>query len=35
MRFVCGIFFVHASQITYANIKTPQEQDVAKMNAVE
>jgi hypothetical protein len=26
---------VHASQITYANIKTPQEQDVAKMNAVE
>jgi len=33
--FVCGNFFVHANQITYSNTKTPQEKDIAKMNAVQ
>jgi len=32
---VCGIFFVHVNQITYANTKTSQEKDIAKMNAVQ
>lgn len=35
IRFRIWHIFLHANQITYANTKTPQEQDIAKMNAVQ